>query len=533
MLDGDVGGEVLAEAVGEGADVDVHFALTGFFGIGGIAVFIGRSIEEGLGEFFRGAHGELAADDLIGGEELGILILDGKNGFGMANGEAALGDEQLHIAVEIEQAHGIGDAGAGLADTAGDLVLFEGEFLGKAHVAFGFFHGIEVLALEVLDEGHLEHIAVGGLTLDDGHGGESEFAGSTPAAFAGDELELAIHGAHDERLDDAVLADGLDEVVQRGFAELEAWLQGTGHHHVERDIAHALEILRRDRRVERGCGCAFADECAESFSECLFRHGGRSITQSRRQFQADFPRTSQHLIFPSRTSLTRGAGTGIHCAVTPTFSTVFCAVTALVLGIAAAQPEAAPPAAGEAEVMNEIVPPEVAAAAVAAVGKLGDEVVLGRYQAALDRMNPLWKERAAKRSGGMEALEKQLAGVAAQMVQQGISMISFKPQGQPRVYQVAPTKRKVRQNGVEVERLVNTKWLVLVPTATRFRIIREGIPKPLVIESIGFQVALADKGKNDWTFIDGAGLTTADLRSLFITLPQDMELPPIEKKEVR
>ena len=54
-----------------------------------------------------------------------------------------------------------------------------------------------------------------------------------------------------------------------------------------------------------------------------------------------------------------------------------------------------------------------------------------------------------------------------------------------------------------------------------------------MIESIGFQVALADKGKNDWTFIDGAGLTTADLRSLFITLPQDMELPPIEKKEVR
>jgi hypothetical protein len=231
--------------------------------------------------------------------------------------------------------------------------------------------------------------------------------------------------------------------------------------------------------------------------------------------------------------LTRGTGEGIHCVVTSTFSLCFCAVLVLAPGIIAAQIEAAPPAAGEAEVMNEIVPPEVAAAAVAAVGKLGDEVVLGRYQAALDRMNPLWKERAAKRTGGMAALEKQLAGVAAQMVQQGISMISFKPQGQPRVYQVAPTKRKVRQNGVEVERLVNTKWLVLVPTATRFRIIREGIPKPLVIESIGFQVALADKGKNDWTFIDGAGLTTADLRSLFITLPQDMELPPIEKKEVR
>jgi hypothetical protein len=38
VLDGDVGGEVLAEAVGDGADVNVHLAACGFFGIAG---FIG------------------------------------------------------------------------------------------------------------------------------------------------------------------------------------------------------------------------------------------------------------------------------------------------------------------------------------------------------------------------------------------------------------------------------------------------------------------------------------------------------------
>ena len=81
-------------------------------------------------------------------------------------------------------------------------------------------------------------------------------------------------------------------------------------------------------------------------------------------------------------------------------------------------------------------PPDVVASAVAAVDKLGEEVVLGRYQVAVERMNPMWKERTAKRMGGMEALEKQLDGVATQMVQQGISMISFKPQGQPRSYEV-------------------------------------------------------------------------------------------------
>lgn len=210
------------------------------------------------------------------------------------------------------------------------------------------------------------------------------------------------------------------------------------------------------------------------------------------------------------------------------------AAVALLSGVATAQDGAAPqqPLA-EAEVMPEPIPPGVVAAAVAAVEKLGDQVVLGHYQVAVDRMNPMWKERAAKRMGGMAALEKQLEGVAAQMVQQGISMISFKPEGQPRTYEVSPGKKVVKENGTDTEKLVYTKWMVLVPTATKFRIIREGNPRPLLIESTGFQVAICDKGANDWTFIDGAGLTTNDLRAMFGTLPQNMELPPVAKREIR
>ena len=207
---------------------------------------------------------------------------------------------------------------------------------------------------------------------------------------------------------------------------------------------------------------------------------------------------------------------------------------AMACGVLCAQQEPAARAAeSESEVIEDPVPPDVGPSAAAAVAKLGDEVVLGRYQAAIERMNPVWKERTAARMGGMEALEKQLASVAAEMVRQGISMISFKPQGQPMVHQVSPAMKVVTENGREVERLVYSKWLVLVPTVTRFRIIREGDPRPLVIESTGYQVAISDKGRNNWTFIDGSGLSPADLRGLFITLPQDIELPPVGKREVR
>lgn len=215
---------------------------------------------------------------------------------------------------------------------------------------------------------------------------------------------------------------------------------------------------------------------------------------------------------------------------------VWVAVAAVFAGIPIRAQQSVTEPAPEAEVVADPVPPEVEASAVAAVARLGEEVVLGRYQVAVERMNPQWKERAAKRLGGMAELEKQLAAVAAQMVRQGISMISFKPQGKPRTYQVTPGRRSIAGSGSRVEKLVYTQWMVLVPTVTRFRIMRsvpDAPPKVITIESTGYQVAVADKGADNWTFIDGAGLTVADLRSLFITLPQDMELPPVGKKEVR
>jgi hypothetical protein len=195
--------------------------------------------------------------------------------------------------------------------------------------------------------------------------------------------------------------------------------------------------------------------------------------------------------------------------------------------------EIPPPAPAPAQPLAAAAPPDVVASAVAAVGRLGDEVVMGRFQVAVERMNPMWKERTAKRLGGMEELERQLAGVAKQMVQQGISMISFKPQGQPRSYEVGPGKKVDVVAGEEVESLIFTKWMVLIPTVTTFRVILEGETKPRLIESTGFQVAVSDKGRNDWSFIDGSGLTVNDLRGLFATLPQDLQLPPVAKRETR
>ncbi len=193
--------------------------------------------------------------------------------------------------------------------------------------------------------------------------------------------------------------------------------------------------------------------------------------------------------------------------------------------------ESPPVPSADVPVAAATAPPEVVASAVAAVQKLGAEVVKGHYQVAIDRMVPTWKERMAKRMGGMEELQKQLAGLAEQMSQQGVSMISFKPDGEAHSFEVWPGKKKTVVDGKETEDLIYTKWLVIIPTVTQFRIMKDR--EFHIIESRGFQVAVADKGANDWTFIDGSGVTVADLRSLFLTLPADVELPPIERREVR
>ncbi|HEX5790916.1 MAG TPA: hypothetical protein VFY13_07165 [Luteolibacter sp.] len=192
--------------------------------------------------------------------------------------------------------------------------------------------------------------------------------------------------------------------------------------------------------------------------------------------------------------------------------------------------------AEQAQVIAEPVPQEAIDSAVAAVAELGQAVVQGKYQRALDCMNPTWKERYAKRVGGMKKLEERLQAVAAEMVRNGVTMVSCQPSGKPEAYGVSPVNAKVVIDGKTVEGMRYSQWLVLVPTVTRYRVMqreREGGPvKWLQLENQGFQVAVSDRGKNQWTFIDGSGLAVSDLRSLYITLPQNMQLPQVGSRQI-
>lgn len=171
-------------------------------------------------------------------------------------------------------------------------------------------------------------------------------------------------------------------------------------------------------------------------------------------------------------------------------------------------------------------PPEVTKSAIDAVEELGKQVVLGNHKVAVDKMYPAWKKRMAIRVGGIDKLEAKLLGIGQLMARNGVNMISFKTKGAPWVYEVWPAAED--DKGAPVF----SKWVMLIPTVTTFRIMEGDPPKAHIINSHGFQVAVSGKDKLDWTFINGSDITVPDLRALFPSLPANLELPNVKREAV-
>ena len=269
-----MGGKVLLESVLQMHDggADAGGARRG--AVGGAAVI---ALREVAGEqFFRGAHGQVAPQDGVGQQRLFLVGFGPEEDFGVPDGDAALGQPALDAGGQFQQAHGVGDGGAAFADFLGNFVLFQAEFLGKALVGDGFFDRVEVLALDVFDEGELEHLLVPGLADD--HGGflQTELLGGAPAAFTGDQFVFVVAFADDQGLDNAVFADRFDQFQETFAAEFGAGLEGAGN-----DVAGG-DFLNPLAGFGLGGGHAGLNEGSETFSEGDFRHKAAIMTLLRR-----------------------------------------------------------------------------------------------------------------------------------------------------------------------------------------------------------------------------------------------------------
>jgi hypothetical protein len=166
VAEADLGGEAFAEAV---LDVDDVW-VAGVGGRGGGGVRGGGFGGEELGDEFLGlTNAEAALTDLFRGGDLKGVVGEAEEDLGVADGELTGAEGVEKLGSELEEAEGVGDGGAAATDLLGDLILGQAELGLELGVAGGLLERIEVLALEVLDEGELEDLAIGGDPFDDGN----------------------------------------------------------------------------------------------------------------------------------------------------------------------------------------------------------------------------------------------------------------------------------------------------------------------------------------------------------------------------
>ena len=167
----------------------------------------------------------------------------------MAHAERAVLQAPLDRRRELQQPQRVRDRRPALADTGRDLVVGEREILDQLLIRGGFLERVQLLALDVLDDGVLQHRGVVG---DPHHGRdrlEPDPPRRAPAALAGDQLvAAALRGPDEHGLEDADLADRVGQRGQRLLVEMLARLLRVRPDLRGRDVGQAAGLLR-DRPV--------------------------------------------------------------------------------------------------------------------------------------------------------------------------------------------------------------------------------------------------------------------------------------------
>jgi hypothetical protein len=160
----------------------------------------------------------------------------------VSHGETVLGDELLDVGRELEETERVGNGAALLSGAAGDLVVTKVKVVGEPFEGMRDFDGVEILPLDVLDEGDLEEAIIGDVLNEDRDVGDTGEAGGTPAPFAGHELVPAVARSDHEGLNDTVGADGIGEFLEAIRLEDGAGLERIGIDEVHGNPGGVLDV---------------------------------------------------------------------------------------------------------------------------------------------------------------------------------------------------------------------------------------------------------------------------------------------------
>src|SRR5688500_15493614 len=198
----------------------------------------------------------------------------------MALADAAVNDGGTCLWGEVEQAQRVAHRDAALANLAGHRLVREPKSIDQLAIGERSLDGVQVLPLEVLDEGQLERAFVSLRLAHDGRNRlQAGELGRPQSTLAGDELIPAVRElADDDRLNHTVDRDRRRELAQRLLVEGRPWLVRVPGDPVKGDLEQAASrIPPRDERVEAAAEAEWsrAARCAASHGPppCPRAHG--------------------------------------------------------------------------------------------------------------------------------------------------------------------------------------------------------------------------------------------------------------------
>ena len=106
------------------------------------------------------AYRQALPNDLLSQSLLDCLILEGEKCSTMTCRETALDNEALNGRGQIQEPHGVRDGGARPADSSRNIFLGQAEVIDQLPVGRGLFKSVEILAVDVLNDGGLERSLV-------------------------------------------------------------------------------------------------------------------------------------------------------------------------------------------------------------------------------------------------------------------------------------------------------------------------------------------------------------------------------------
>ena len=107
-------------------------------------------------ETFNLANRHASASDFTGDAESRLGIGDGQECARVTCCDATFLEKILDRLFELEQANRVGDCGAVFAGAVGDLFLRQVKFVDEALKCVGLLDGVEIFALEVFHQRHLQ-----------------------------------------------------------------------------------------------------------------------------------------------------------------------------------------------------------------------------------------------------------------------------------------------------------------------------------------------------------------------------------------